>query len=169
MRIVDAARNPVAAGVIGEIELRGGFMQGYWGRPDKTEETIGTGWLRTGDLGMIDRDGFITMRGRRSELIETDGVLWFPRDVEEAFCQVPGVAQAALIGVPDARHGQRPLAFITLLDGEAIEAQSLKAAIDGKVAYDLEPLIVRVVAELPMTPTGKISKAELAARWSSQP
>jgi long-chain acyl-CoA synthetase len=169
VRIVDATRNPVAPGVIGEIELRGGFMQGYWGRPDKTAETIGIGWLRTGDLGMIDRDGFITMRGRRSELIETDGVLWFPRDVEEALCQVPGVAQAALIGVPDAMHGQRPLAFITLIEGHAIEAESLKASIEGKVAYDLTPLIVSVVAELPMTPTGKISKAELAARWSGKP
>jgi acyl-CoA synthetase (AMP-forming)/AMP-acid ligase II len=169
VRIVDAARHAVAPGVIGEIELRGGFMQGYWGRPDKTAETIGTGWLRTGDLGMIDRDGFITMRGRRSELIETDGVLWFSRDVEEALCQVPGVAQAALIGVPDAQHGQRPLAFITLIEGHAIEAESLKAAILGKVAYDLAPLIVSVVAELPMTPTGKISKAELAARWSAKP
>jgi acyl-CoA synthetase (AMP-forming)/AMP-acid ligase II len=169
VRIVDAARSPVAPGVIGEIELRGGFMQGYWGRPDKTAETIGTGWLRTGDLGMIDRDGFITMRGRRSELIMTDGVLWFPRDVEEALCQVPRVAQAALIGVPDATHGQRPLAFITLSEGDAIEAEFLKAAIEGKVAYDLAPLIVSVVAELPMTPTGKISKAELAARWSAKP
>jgi acyl-CoA synthetase (AMP-forming)/AMP-acid ligase II len=169
VRIVDGARKPVAPGMIGEIELRGGFMHGYWGRPDKTSETIGSGWLRTGDLGMIDRDGFITMRGRRSELIETDGVLWFPRDVEEAFCQVLGVAQAALIGVPDAQLGQRPLAFITLIEGHAIETAILKAAIEGKVAYDLTPLIVNVVAELPMTPTGKISKAELAARWSGRP
>lgn len=169
VRIVDPSRNPVAPGVIGEIELRGGFMQGYWGRPDKTAETIGTGWLRTGDLGMVDRDGFITMRGRRSEMIESDGVRWFPRDVEEAFCQVPGVAQAALIGVPDAQHGQRPIAFITLIEGHAIEAKSLIAAIEGKVAYDLTPLMVSVVAELPMTPTGKISKAELAARWSGRP
>ena len=115
VRIVDADRTPLPPGRIGEIELRGGFMVGYWGRPEKTAETIGTGWLRTGDLGLIDRDGFITMRGRSSELIETDGVLWFPRDVEEAFCAIDGVAQAAVVGVADARHGQRPLAFITLL------------------------------------------------------
>jgi acyl-CoA synthetase (AMP-forming)/AMP-acid ligase II len=169
VRIVDGDRNPAAPGVTGEIELRGGFMQGYWGRPEKTAETIGSGWLRTGDLGVMDRDGFITMRGRRSELIETDGVLWFPRDVEEALCQVPGVAQAALIGVADARHGQRPHAFITLIDGHSIEPQFLKAAIEGKVAYDLGPLIVSVVADLPMTPTGKISKAELAARLGRAP
>jgi len=169
VRIVDAARNPVAPGIIGEIELRGGFMQGYWGRPEKTAETIGSGWLRTGDLGLIDRDGYVTMRGRRSELIETDGVLWYPRDVEEALCQVPGVAQAALIGVPDARHGQRPLAFITLLEGHAIDGPRLKAAVQGKVTYDITPLAVHVVEDLPMTPTGKISKADLAARWSAMP
>lgn len=167
VRIVDANRRPVAPGQIGEIELRGGFMTGYWGRPQKTAEVIGTGWLRTGDLGLIDRDGFITMRGRRSELIETDGVLWFPRDVEEAFCQVDGVAQAAVVGVADAAHGQRPHAFVTLLSSAAISAEALKAAIAGKVSYDLSPMSVSVVADLPMTPTGKIAKGELAARLAS--
>jgi acyl-CoA synthetase (AMP-forming)/AMP-acid ligase II len=103
-----------------------------------------------------------------------DGVEWYPRDVEEALCEVDGIAQAALIGVPDARHGQRPLAFITLhapgatgWNGHDIEGYRLKAAIAGKVAHDLDPLVVRIVDELPMTPTGKISKAELAARWSA--
>jgi long-chain acyl-CoA synthetase len=164
VRIVDSNRVPLPPGRIGEIELRGGFMAGYWGRPDKTAETIGTGWLRTGDLGLIDRDGFITMRGRRSELIETDGVLWFPRDVEEAFCAIDGVAQAALIGVADAAHGQRPHAFITALPGASLSAEALKSAIAEKLTYDIAPLRVSVVADLPMTPTGKIAKGELAAR-----
>jgi long-chain acyl-CoA synthetase len=167
VRIVDSSRRPVPPGQIGEIELRGGFMTGYWGRPDKTAEIIGTGWLRTGDLGLIDRDGFITMRGRRSELIETDGVLWFPRDVEEAFCLVDGVAQAALIGVADPAHGQRPHAFVTLLSGASLSGEALKSAIAGKVSYDLSPMSVSVVADLPMTPTGKIAKGELAARLGS--
>ena len=167
VRIVDSNRVAVPPGRIGEIELRGGFMTGYWGRPEKTAEAIGTGWLRTGDLGLIDRDGFVTMRGRRSELIETDGVLWFPRDVEEAFCQIEGVTQAAVIGVVDAAHGQRPHAFVTLLEGVALGAEALKAAIAGKVTYDIAPLQVSVVADLPMTPTGKIAKAELAARRAS--
>jgi long-chain acyl-CoA synthetase len=164
VRIVDSNRVSLPPGRIGEIELRGGFMVGYWGRPDKTAETIGTGWLRTGDLGLIDRDGFITMRGRRSELIETDGVLWFPRDVEEAFCAIDGVAQAALIAVADAVYGQRPHAFITLLPGASLSAEALKSAIAGRVTYDIAPLRVSVVADLPMTPTGKIAKGELAAR-----
>jgi long-chain acyl-CoA synthetase len=167
VRIVDSNRMPLPAGRIGEIELRGGFMRGYWGRPDKTAEVIGTGWLRTGDLGLIDHDGFITMRGRRSELIEADGVLWFPRDVEEALCQINGVTQAALIGVADAVHGQRPHAFVTLSPGVSLSAEVLKSAVAGRVSYDITPLQVSVVADLPMTPTGKIAKAELAARLAS--
>jgi acyl-CoA synthetase (AMP-forming)/AMP-acid ligase II len=161
---VDAHRKPLPPGRIGEIELRGGFMAGYWGKPEKTAETIGTGWLRTGDLGLIDRDGFITMRGRRSELIETNGVLWFPRDVEEAFCAIDGVAQAALIGVAHAALGQCPHAFVMPLPGVALDPAALKSAIAGKVNYDIAPLIVSVVDDLPMTPTGKIAKGELAAR-----
>ena len=167
VRIVDTGRTPVAPGQIGEIELRGGFMVGYWDRPEQTADVTGTGWLRTGDLGLIDRDGFITMRGRRSELIETAGVLWFPRDVEEAFCQIEGVAQAALIGVPDSTFGQLPHAFITLEPGYSATPELLKRAVQGKVAYDLTPLRISVVAELPMTPTGKIAKGELAARLSA--
>jgi acyl-coenzyme A synthetase/AMP-(fatty) acid ligase len=168
VRIVDPiSRAAAPPGRIGEIELRGGFMSGYWGKPDKTAETIGSGWLRTGDLGMIDRDGYITMRGRRSELIETDGVLWFPRDVEEAFCTIDGVALAALVGVADATHGQRPYAFITTLPGASLEPEALKSAVAGKVPYDITPLVVRLVTDLPMTPTGKIAKGELAARLSA--
>jgi acyl-CoA synthetase (AMP-forming)/AMP-acid ligase II len=167
VRIVDANRVPLPPGRIGEIELRGGFMTGYWGKPDKTAETIGTGWLRTGDLGLIDRDGFITMRGRRSELIETEGVLWFPRDVEEAFCAIEGVAQAALIGVAHASLGHCPHAFIVPLPGAALDPAALKSTIAGRVSYDIEPLVVNIVEDLPMTPTGKIAKGELAARLTS--
>ncbi|HTB66040.1 MAG TPA: class I adenylate-forming enzyme family protein [Steroidobacteraceae bacterium] len=167
VRIVDANRSPLPPGHIGEIELRGGFMVGYWGRPEKTQEAIGSGWLRTGDLGLMDAEGFITMRGRRSELIETDGVLWFPRDVEEAFCAIDGVAQAAVVGVADAALGQRPHAFITLQPQRSHSAQWLKSAIAGKVRYDLAALQVSVVEQLPMTPTGKIAKGELAARLAS--
>jgi len=167
VRIVDANRQPAPPGQIGEIELRGGFMTGYWDRPDKTAQTIGTGWLRTGDLGLIDRDGFITMRGRRSELIEMNGVLWFPRDVEEAFCQIDGVSQAAVIGVADPVHGQRPHAFVMLVAGVSSSGEALKAAISGKVSYDLSPMSVSVVTDLPMTPTGKIAKGELAALVTS--
>lgn len=164
VRIVDAHRRVQPPGMIGEIELRGGFMAGYWGKPGKTAEVIGTGWLRTGDLGFMDREGYVTMRGRRSELIDVDGVLWFPRDVEEALCTVAGVAQAAVVGVPDGGGGQRPHAFVTLHPDASLTENALRQGLEGRVSYDLAALEITVVTDLPMTPTGKIAKAELAAR-----
>jgi acyl-CoA synthetase (AMP-forming)/AMP-acid ligase II len=161
--VCDLEDLPLPAGRTGELCLRGGFMVGYWGKPDKTAQATRGGWLRTGDVGFLDADGFVTMRGRRSELIEVAGVTWFPRDVEEALQRVPGVRLAALIGLPDAVLGARPAAYVTLHEGRHLMGGRLKEAIAGKVPYDVTPLTVTVLDKLPMTPTGKISKAELAA------
>ena len=97
--------------------LRGGFMKGYWGKPEKTAEALRGGWLHTGDAGCMDRDGYITMRGRFAELIKVAGRTWFPRDVEEALCAQPGVKEAAVVALPDKTLGQRPVAFVTLTSG----------------------------------------------------
>jgi acyl-CoA synthetase (AMP-forming)/AMP-acid ligase II len=150
-----------ALGRVGEISLKGGFMAGYWGKPEKTEEATRGGWLRSGDLGSMDEDGFITMRGRRSELVTVDGIDWFPRDVEEALAAEPGVLLAALIGIPMA-SGHKPIAFITARPGETPDPAALKTAISGRLPYDIAKLEIRVATVLPMTPTGKIAKATLA-------
>ena len=102
------------------------------------------------------------MTSRRAELVEVSGRLWYPRDVEEALAAQPGVAQAALVGVADPVFGQRPVAFAQAQPGAVLDAAALKAAITGRVAYDLDPLVLVVVPEMPMTPTGKIAKADLA-------
>ena len=166
VRIFGSGDRTLPVGEIGELVLRGGFMWGYWNKPEKTAETLRGGWLHTGDAGFIDRDGFVTMRGRYSELITVAGRQWFPRDVEEALCRQPGVRQAALVGAPDAALGHKPIAFVTLDQGGANPA-ALKNAIRGQVDYDLAPLEVKLVAELPMTPTGKISKGQLLALMAS--
>jgi len=150
---------PVPVGQVGEVCLTGGYMKSYWNKPEKTAESIRDGWLHSGDIGFIDADGYLTMRGRRSELIEVDGVTWFPRDVEEALCTVSGVRQAALVAGP-GRDGQRVVAFVTLHEGAS--ADGLLEAIKPKVSYDLSRLEVVALPEMPMTPTGKISKAQLA-------
>lgn len=166
VRIVGADDRPLPTGEIGEMVLRGGFMWGYWNKPDKTRETLRGGWLHTGDAGFLDRDGFITMRGRYSELIKVSGRQWFPRDIEEALCREPGVRQAALVGVPDSSLGHKPVAFVTL-DRPDLTPDVLKRSIVNEVSYDLDPLEVRVLNELPMTPTGKISKGQLLASLAS--
>ena len=164
VRIFGVDDQPLGIGEVGDIVLRGGFMAGYFGRPEKTAEATRGGWLRTGDLGLLDADGYLTMRSRRAELIEVSGTPWYPRDVEEALCRVAGVRQAALVGVPDPAIGVRPTAFVTLHSGAQQNALSLKSAIKPELAYDLDPLVVSIVAELPMTPTGKIAKSELSAQ-----
>jgi acyl-CoA synthetase (AMP-forming)/AMP-acid ligase II len=135
-------------------------MKGYWGKPEKTAETLRDGWLHSGDAGLIDRDGRVTMRGRFFELITVAGRTWFPRDVEEALCAQPGVKEAAVVALPDAELGQRPVAYVTLADG-AVDLEKLKTVIAPLVPYDLAPLTVKSLPAFPMTPTGKIAKADL--------
>ena len=161
--VLDLDDRPLALSETGELCLRGGFMAGYWNQPDKTAAATRGGVLRTGDVGFLDADGCVTLRGRRAELIEVNGVTWFPREVEEALQRIPGVRLAAVIGLPDAVLGARPAAYVTLADGHHLQGGQLKEDIAGKTPYDLAPLTVTVLDELPMTPTGKIAKAELAA------
>jgi acyl-CoA synthetase (AMP-forming)/AMP-acid ligase II len=163
VRILDADDNEVPVGEIGEICLRGGFMTGYWGKPEKTAEALRGGWLHSGDAGVIDRGGYLTMRGRFAELIKVGDKTWFPRDVEEALCAHAGVREAAIIGLPDATLGQRPVGYVTT-HSDGIDLVVLKAAITAAVPYDLAPLMLISLPAFPMTPTGKIAKAELRAR-----
>lgn len=156
-----------AIGEIGEVCLRGGFMKGYWGKPEKTAEALRRGWLHTGDAGLVARDGFVTMRGRYSELIRVDGAVWYPRDIEDALCEAPGVREASVIGLPDAEDGTRPVACVTLDPGASLNDEAARRFLEPRVPYDLSRLTVKVVEAFPMTPTGKISKAQLAERLTA--
>lgn len=162
VRVVDDDGSEVATGSLGEIVIRGGFMVGYWRRPEKTVETLRGGWLHTGDLGVVDADGWITMRGRLSERLTVAGQHWYPRDVEEALMSAPAVREAALIGLPDPALGQRPVAFVTLTGPASPE--DLTRLAETALGRDLSLVEIVVTDALPMTPTGKISKAQLLAQ-----
>ena len=163
VRIFDANGCEVPVGEVGEVCMRGGFMRGYWGTPEKTAEALRGGWLHSGDAGFIDRDGYLTMRGRFAELIEVGGHVWFPRDVEEVLCAQGGVKESAVIAVPDALLGQRPIGYVTLED-DKVDLVRLKKDIAACLPYDLAPLTLIGITAFPMTPTGKIAKAELRDR-----
>jgi long-chain acyl-CoA synthetase len=160
VRILDRDGRVLPVGEIGEVCLRGGYMHSYWGKPDKTGEALRGGWLHTGDAGVTDRDGYVTMRGRFSELIQVAGQTWYPRDVEEALCRQPGVKEAAVVAVPDTALGERPIAFVTS-DAAGLDVASLGVAVTSAVPYDTADLTIRQLDEFPMTPTGKIAKAQL--------
>ena len=133
VRILDADGSEVPVGEIGEICMRGGFMTGYWGKPEKTAEALRGGWLHSGDAGVIDRDGYLTMRGRFAELIKVGGETWFPRDVEEALCAQAGIKEAAVVGLPDATLGQRPVGYVTT-NGDGIDLACSEGGDCGRCA-----------------------------------
>lgn len=138
-------------------------MAGYWNRPDKTAETLRGGWLHTGDVGFTDTDGYVFMRGRLSERLTIAGTHWFPRDVEEVLMRHPSVREAALVGRPDPVLGQRPVAFVTAHDGYSPDTRSLVEFAEQGLGHPVPSMTVEVLDSMPMTPTGKISKAQLLA------
>ena len=169
VRVLDDDDVEVPVGQTGQLCIRGGFMIGYWNRSEKTAETTKNGWLHTGDVGSMDADGYVRLRGRLAERIVVRDVIWYPRDIEEAMLLHPAVRQCALVGVPDAERGQRPVAYVTVHDGPAPMGDALVATASGALGRDLSDVEVRIVDELPMTPTGKIAKAELTAMAAAPP
>ncbi|WP_425417310.1 class I adenylate-forming enzyme family protein [Oricola indica] len=159
VRILGADDQELPIGQPGQVCLRGGFMTGYWGKPDKTAETLSGGWLHSGDVGQMSAEGYLTMRGRASELLRVGGETWFPRDIEEAMMLIEGIRDAAVVGLDDGDGGHRPIAFVTG-PGKIDMAQTL-AGVADKTPYDLSTLEIRQIDEFPMTPTGKIAKATL--------
>ena len=163
VRIIDDEGQEVPIGASGEIVLRGGCMTGYWNRPEATAEALRGGWLHTGDVGVMDAEGFVFMRGRLSERLSVQGEWWYPRDLEEALLAQPGVRLAAVIGLPDEALGQRPTAYVTPSEGAALDPVALAARTVEAIGRPVPGFAVVVAEELPMTPTGKISKAQLLA------
>ena len=168
VRVLDTAGHDTPTGVIGELCVRGGYMAGYWGREAATANALRDGWLHTGDAGTVDAARNVTMRGRFSELLSIGGVTWYPRDVEDALCLEPEVAEAAVVALPSA-SGQRAVACVRLVPGSTIDTQAMLARIAPRLPYDLSALAILPVDAFPMTPTGKIAKAELVASLSRAP
>ena len=160
--IADAAGQRLPPNATGEIVLRGGNMKEYWGLPEKTAQVLRGDELHTGDLGFMDAQGYITMRGRRSELVNVAGIDWYPRDIEDALCEHPDVEQAAMVGTPDAKLGRKPVAFVKLRAGVTSGIAGLAEFLIGRTDYDTPLMEIRAIDTFPMTPTGKIAKAELA-------
>ncbi len=168
VRLLDDDDHEVPIAATAQLCIRGGFMVGYWQRPDATTAVTRNGWLHTGDVGTTDADGYVRLRGRLSERIMVAGEVWYPRAVEEAMHSHPAVRQCALVGVVDQALGQRPVAYVTLHDAMDVDATTLLANAAAALGRDLSDVVVRLVDDLPMTPTGKIAKADLAARAATE-
>jgi long-chain acyl-CoA synthetase len=150
---------------VGEICVRSpSVMLGYWGQPEATEEVIEDGWLRTGDLGYLDDDGYLYVVDRKKDLIIRGGFNVFPRDVEDALLEHPAVAAAGVVGRPDEAHGEEVVAFVELRRGEDVQADDLVAWSKQRIGGYKYPREVHLVGSLPLTPVGKVDRKALRAQ-----
>ena len=149
----------------GEIVIGGpAMMQGYWNKPEETKEVLKEGWLHTGDIGLMDEEGYLKILGRRKELIKCSGYSVFPAEVENLLYRHPAVAEAAVIGVPDSYRGESPKAFIVLKPeyrGKVKEEEMIEWSKENMAAYK-RPRIIEFREELPKSGAGKILKRILA-------
>ncbi len=162
LQIVDSetGRRVLAAGQHGEIRVRGPqLMRGYRNRPTETAEALREGWLYTGDIGVLDADGYLYITGRRKEMILVSGYNVFPREIEEVLLAHPAVAEAAVAGRPDAYRGELPLAFVALR--APADSDALRDWCAARLAPYKIPAEFRVLDSLPKTAAGKLDKLAL--------
>jgi fatty-acyl-CoA synthase len=165
VKVVDPATGlTVPRGGTGEFCTRGySVMLGYWNEPEKTAEVIDAArWMHTGDLAVMDADGYLNIVGRIKDMVIRGGENVYPREIEEFLYSHPDVVDAQVIGVPDERYGEELMAWVRLREGaEPLTAETLREFCAGKLAHYKVPRYVKVVEEFPMTVTGKIRKVEM--------
>ncbi len=164
-RIVDDAGADVPQGEPGEVIASGPtLMKGYLNRPDATAETIKDGWIYSGDIGVMDADGFIEIVDRKKDMILVSGFNVSPNEIEDTISNVPGVVQVGVIGIPDEKTGEAPAAFI-VREGDAVTEETVLAACaDGLTNYK-RPKRIEFVDEVPTTLSGKVLRRELRDKY----
>ena len=163
VRCVDDEDRFVAVGQPGEIVIRGpNVMKGYYNRPEATEEAMRHGWFHTGDIGIIDADGYVSIVDRKKDMIIRGGFNVYPREIEEVMLTHPAVSLAAVIGVPDERLGEEVKAFVVRKRRRRRDAKpsSIDWCREQMAAYKY-PRSIEFRDALPISPTGKILKREL--------
>jgi fatty-acyl-CoA synthase len=159
--------SPVEPGEPGEVIIQGpNVMAGYWGRSAETAEVLDAdGWLHTGDVAVLDEDGYAYIRDRIKDMIISGGENIYPAEVEDALYGHPAVAECAVIGVPDERWGEAGRAVVVLRPGMSAEPADLLAFLDGKIARYKIPKSVVFTDSLPRTASGKVVKRQLRERF----
>jgi len=163
IRVVDDAGRDVPPRQVGEVLVRGAHViREYWRDPDGTAQAIRGGWLHTGDLAWLDEEGFLSIADRKKDMIVSGGENIYPAEVESVLSGHPGIAEAAVIGVPDERWGEVPRAIVVPKPGAALTGEEVVAFCQGKIArYKIPRSVVISTEPLPRNPTGKILKRVL--------
>jgi long-chain acyl-CoA synthetase len=166
VRIVDDRDLALPVGEAGEICCRSpAVMRGYWGAPEATAEAVRDGWLHTGDIGYLDDDGYLFIVDRKKDLIIRGGFNVYPRDVEDALLEHPGVAAAGVVGRPDERRGEEVVAFVSLnARCDDVSADELVAWARERIGGYRYPREVHIIDSVPLTPVGKLDRKALRGR-----
>jgi fatty-acyl-CoA synthase len=169
VRVVDLDNKPVPANTQGEIVIRGpNVMKGYWNRPEATAEAIdGEGWFHSGDIGLMDDEGFFFILDRKKDMIISGGENVYPAEVEKVIHEMNEVADVGVIGLPDEKWGERVVAIIVAKPDTDLQPEDVIAFTDGKLARFKMPRQIELIDELPRNPQGKILKRVLRAQFGS--
>lgn len=166
VRIVDSVGSELPRGEVGEIVCRGGHvMLGYWGKPEETAAALRSGWVHTGDVGWMDDDGYVYVADRLKDMIVTGGENVYSTEVENAVAAHPAVANCAVVAVPDDLWGERVHAIVVRKAGAEVTEEQIRDHAKTLIAGYKAPRTVEFVDVLPATPTGKILKRELRAKY----
>jgi acyl-CoA synthetase (AMP-forming)/AMP-acid ligase II len=162
VRVVDSEDKDVDTGTPGEVIVAGPqLMTEYWHRPEATAEALRGGWMHTGDIGHLDEDGYLFISDRLKDMIVSGGENIYPREIEDVLFGLDGVTDAAVIGIPDERWGESPLAFVVRRSGSALTADEVVTHCRSRLASYKCPRRVEFVDTLPRNATGKVLKFEL--------
>ncbi len=160
--IQDESGNLLGSREIGELCVRGGnVMLGYWNQPQETAKVMRNSWLLTGDIGYRDEEGYYFITDRKKDMLLVNGINVYPREIEEVLYQFPGVREAAVIGKPDPRRGEQPVAFLASNDGALLEEKAVQQFVRKHLADYKVPRKVVLLPALPRNATGKILKTAL--------
>jgi fatty-acyl-CoA synthase len=163
LAIIDADGKPLPTGEVGEIATRSGSnMVGYWNLPEATAKTLQSdGWLRTGDAGYMDKDGYLYIHDRIKDMIISGGENIYPAEVESALCDHPDVAEAAVVGIPDDKWGEAVKAIVVMKPGKSSTATDIINFTRTRIAGFKTPKTVDFIEALPRNPSGKILRRNL--------
>jgi fatty-acyl-CoA synthase len=168
VRVIGEDGADLAVDEVGEVLVRSPAVSpGFWQRPEATAEVFEDGWCHTGDLGRIDAEGFLSLAGRAKDMIRSGAENIYPAEVEGVLTAAPGVADAAVVGVPDAKYHEVGCAVLIAIDGETIDVEALRAFCAERLARYKIPKHIVIADELPRTASGKVKKYELRERYAT--
>ncbi|WHS27108.1 class I adenylate-forming enzyme family protein [Auritidibacter ignavus] len=169
-RIIGDDGQQAPNGTPGELVLQGpSCIDHYLNNPEATASTIQNGWLYTGDIGILDDEGWIYIVDRRKDQINVSGYKVWPREVEDAIYDYPGVKEAAVVGVADPYSGEKVIAFISVQEGQPLDPEDVRATVRQKLAAFKSPKEIHLLNDLPKTPTGKIQRRVLRTQYTAEP